>query len=445
MNNLEKSQLLRIFIARFLTRFGDQAWVFAVPLVIVGIYPHSLRPAAVYYLARCIGETLFAGRVSEIIDTHPRKFVVKLGIGIQFFGSLIAIIIVYFMSKKAETSAFFSSAQSILLFSGLIVMGILSSLGAILTEISVGQDWLPEILSQGELASANAMLKRLDLVAEVAAPFLAGLAFTFLAIPALAFGVIGIFNVVSFALEFYFLNAVLQSVGGSLNQKRVQPRTPKKRGFIALLKLNLSNVRELLRLESAPVIFAMVLLHFSVLSPHGVLMTAFLKSAWNVSEFNLSLLRGFGAIMGVISTFIFSKMVHKYGMFLTAQLGIHSQAIFLILSLLSFYLFDTIGALWFLICLVLSRIGLYLFSLSDKQYRQLTIPPQHRGRLNGTASSLNSFVSILLYSAASIFSDIQSFTYLCAISVGSVMFAVLVLSFFGNRGVTSCKNEVKSI
>lgn len=55
----------KMLIGRLLTRSGDQAWDFAVPLVLLQIFPGELRIAALYYLLVRIAMVLFLPRFSR--------------------------------------------------------------------------------------------------------------------------------------------------------------------------------------------------------------------------------------------------------------------------------------------------------------------------------------------------------------------------------------------
>ena len=49
----------KILLSRFLTRSGDQAWDFAVPLVLLTLFPSSQRIASIYFFAIKLGSVFF--------------------------------------------------------------------------------------------------------------------------------------------------------------------------------------------------------------------------------------------------------------------------------------------------------------------------------------------------------------------------------------------------
>src|SRR4051812_22037751 len=81
----------RILLSRLLTRSGDQAWDFAVPLTLVKLFPRSLQIAVLYYFLIRLGQVALAPRVGTAIDRWQRLTVAKAGIGLQVAGMLAGL------------------------------------------------------------------------------------------------------------------------------------------------------------------------------------------------------------------------------------------------------------------------------------------------------------------------------------------------------------------
>ena len=77
------SNQIKILLSRFLTRFGDQAWDFAIPLVLISLFPGQLQNVAGYYLVSKIAQFFINPIVLRWIDHLPRLRVYQLGIGSQ--------------------------------------------------------------------------------------------------------------------------------------------------------------------------------------------------------------------------------------------------------------------------------------------------------------------------------------------------------------------------
>jgi iron-regulated transporter 1 len=172
------------------------------------------------------------------------------------------------------------------------------------------------------------------------------------------------------------------------------------------------------------------------LSPHGVLLAAFLKGGWNISEPLIGLFRGGGALFGLISTWLFPLVLRKMGLIKSSRFFIQFQSLMVILALLCFYSEYKLG---FLVFILFSRIGLYGFSLGETQIRQEGIPEHVRGEINGFASALTSIATICLYGSGAIITSVHDFHILINLSVAVVMLSALIFTIWslGKRSVPS--------
>lgn len=80
----------KILLGRLLTRSGDQAWEFAVPLTLLKIFPDQIRVAAGYYLVIKLLHFLITPRLSRIVDQKSRIKVAYSGVSLQLIGVLLA-------------------------------------------------------------------------------------------------------------------------------------------------------------------------------------------------------------------------------------------------------------------------------------------------------------------------------------------------------------------
>src|SRR3954465_9422695 len=85
----------RILVSRFLTFSGDQAWDFAVPLVLLKILPGQLKVAALYFLGVRLFHILLLPRISALIDRTARPRILKIGLTLQATGVLIGMVCVF--------------------------------------------------------------------------------------------------------------------------------------------------------------------------------------------------------------------------------------------------------------------------------------------------------------------------------------------------------------
>jgi len=83
----------KILLSRFLTRFGDQAWDFAVPLVLIQLFPGQIQLISFLYLFSKFVQIFKGPSFQKKIDHNDRISIYKIGIGYQ----TIAMILMWFL------------------------------------------------------------------------------------------------------------------------------------------------------------------------------------------------------------------------------------------------------------------------------------------------------------------------------------------------------------
>lgn len=412
----------RLLLSRFLTRAGDQAWDFAVPLTLVKLFPETLQIAAVYYLCIRAGQVLLAPRIGRLIDRWQRVTVVSCGIGLQTVGMLLALAIIFTM-VQLDVSGAIGDTRFLLLFGLLAAFGLASSLGALIMEIAVANDIVPAVIKTSELATVNSRLKQIDLATEVGSPIVAGilLSMAWPAVPLAGFALVAAWNVLSFLPEYLLVRSVLTSVPALL----AKPVGAEKDIGASLLKRLSAGWRHFFAQPIMPAMVAYSFLWLSVLSPHGVLLTAFLKGGWHVSEVAIGVFRGAGAVFGLGATYLYPILTRRMGMLRASRTFITFQAACLIAALFFFHSGATAA---FLAAVLLSRVGLYGFDLGETQLRQTAIPETLRGEVNAFAAALTSVATLGLYGAGAIFTSAEDFYILVYSSVGFVCLGAVIFS-----------------
>lgn len=412
-----------LLLSRLLTRSGDQAWDFALPISLVALFPSQFSLIAVIFLASKLGQFLFQPFLSGIIDHWKRSHTAYFGTILQLLSIVIAASCINAMMNISHTlGAGHDYSKIWFLITGIVSASIFSALGSGVMDISVGNDWIPTLVEPKELAKVNSRLKQIDLLTEVLSPVLAGflLSLSDASNPLLGFYIVALWNVLSFIPEMFLLRLVFQKAE-SLQLKSVSG----SRLSSGIIKATLKGWRGFSAHPSAPMMLAYALLWLSALSPHGVLLTSFLKGGWHLSEMTLGFFRGFGAIFGLAATFIFPKFVQRMGVLKASFVFILLQAMMLLLAF-PFYIAKTANGMVFLFLILISRIGLYGFSLGEMEIRQRTIPLGQRGQINGVAAALTSFATLILFGIGSLISTHEQFVWLVLLSILSVNLAAFV-------------------
>lgn len=412
------SNQFKILLSRFLTRFGDQAWDFAIPLVLISLFPGQLQNVAGYYLISKVAQFFINPIVLRWIDHLSRDKVYQLGIGSQTLSVLVTWLVILFYGHDLKMShdLFFWTV-----YLTLAIMGVIGSLGATLMEVSVGYDLAADQIHKDELSVFNSRLKRIDLFTEVTAPILAGL---LLMIPqhdglSIGFSVIALLNFITFVPEYLLLSSVTG---------KHKTKSPQFEGFqmnpVQEFKMGFQYFKE--NSYVVPML-AYAFLWLSVLSPHGVLLSGYLKDSAQISELQISIFRGFGAFFGMIPTFLFPVLSKKFGLIKTSKILLGFQAICVVIAAVSFQHGGAQSLIIFLVMILFSRIGLYGFSIAESEARQLYIPANLRGRINGVGVSMTSFATLILFGIGTLLPQSNNFSILIWISTISVLIGYFVL------------------
>ncbi len=411
----------RILLSRLLTRSGDQAWDFAVPLVLVSLLANGIQAAALYFLALRFGQVLLAPHVGMLVDRWPRLKAAKVGIGAQVLFMLAGLGLVLGVAAGEGGPASLPLLSVWFVLLGLAGLG--ASLGSLVTEIAVANDIVPTVIAAADLPAVNSRLKQIDLATEVGAPVLAGLllAASPAQLPYLGFALVAVWNVASFLPEYLLVRSVIL-MRPELQSKRLAAHPVQRASLASRLT---SGWRDFLRQPIMPAMLAYALLWLSVLSPHGILLAAFLKKGWSVPEPMIGLFRGSGAFFGLAATYLFPMAERHFGLLAASRAFIAFQTAMVALALVFFHSHGE-GRLLFLGFVLLSRIGLYGFSIGETQIRQIGIPEDKRGHVNGFAAALTSIATLGLYGAGAVFAASDEFFVLVYGSVAAVGLAALV-------------------
>ena len=412
------STSFKILFSRFLTRFGDQAWDFAIPLVLISIFPGQLQNVAGYYLISKVAQFFLNPIILRWIDHLPRATIYKLGIGSQTFAVLVTWILITQFQRTLEIH---DVAYFWLVYLSLGLVGIIGSLGSTLMEISVGYDLAADLVPKENLATFNSHLKRIDLFTEVTAPIFAG---AVLLIPNgsvlnVGFTIIALLNFITFVPEYLLLSSIkeLANIKGRQEVKL----------YVNPIQEFKSGIKDFNDSKFVVPMVAYAFLWLSVLSPHGVLLAGYLKDGNKLSEFHISIFRGMGAFFGMIPTFIFPVMNKKWGLIFTSKLFLGFQAICVLVGAI-FLSMNTDNSIYlFLLMILLSRIGLYGFSIGEAEARQIFIPSHLRGRINGVGVSLTSFATLILFAFGTLMPTSSDFSILVWTSTSSVLIGYLIL------------------
>lgn len=408
----------KILLSRFLTRFGDQAWDFSLPLVLISIFPGQLQNVAGYFLISKLAQFFLNPLILRWIDHLPRTQIYKIGIGSQTLAVFFTWILI---SQYSSILQFEKNTSFWLVYLLLGFIGIIGSLGAILMEISVGYDLAADQVEKSELPLFNSRLKRIDLFTEVTAPIFAGAVMLLPNMQSvnIGFSIVALLNLLTFIPEYILLSSIKGLADFTKTQNQSLYVNP-----VQEFKAGISEFKDS---RFVVPMLAYAFLWLSVLSPHGVLLSGYLKDGDKLSEFQISIFRGLGAFFGMIPTFAFPYFQTQFGLFKASKIFLGLQAGCVLIAALAFQLNTALGLYLFLIMILFSRIGLYGFSIGESEARQLFIPSPLRGRINGVGVSLTSFATLILFFIGTLLPTTTDFGILVWISAISVLVGYVIV------------------
>ena len=396
-----------LVLARFLTRAGDHGWGLAVPLALMIAFPGTFRAIAAYYLVTRLAVVIAMPLIGRWIDESDRLGIVRVGIGLQLVGVTSAATLFSALGPQAPAWG----------LPALIASGVVAQVGATIMGVVLPGRWVPALCTGEGLSEINSRLKQSDLISEVASPVAAGslmaLAST-AAAPYRGFHVVALANLVSFALEYSLLARVYRANPELALRTRPDAAPP------GSAPLSSGAVRTFLAQPTLPVMLAYGLLWFTVLTPHGALLTSFLKSEWHLDERWLGLVRGIGALCGLAPTLFFARVRAALGTRVTAATCIAVQFAALVVACLALSAGTTGSATVFVVALMVSRFGLYGFVLAELQIFQERVPDAVRGRVGAAALAYDNALGLAVYAFALVVSDPASFPVLAWASCAAV-------------------------
>jgi len=168
-----------------------------------------------------------------------------------------------------------------------------------ISSVAVKKDWVPAIWppSDPTLASVNTAMANIDLAAEIGGPLAAGMALLSLGESG-GFVCVGLANVFTFGVELLLLGRVFVH-HAQLSAPKPASADDRSAACGPLGGLLAAWPAFLAHPSGVPLlVISYALLYFTVLSPHGVVLTAYLQTR-DLSPPALATFRALGALSGV--------------------------------------------------------------------------------------------------------------------------------------------------
>ncbi|KAK9817605.1 hypothetical protein WJX74_011025 [Apatococcus lobatus] len=441
--------LTALYCSHGLSAWGQRMWEFDVGLVLLQLQPGSLRLVSIFGLADGGLQGLLGGAVGAYIDRRPRLNAARnmyllqnVAVGLSAVAAWLAL----GLQQGSQSALLFWSCVILL-----IALGSISSLGALGATVSVEKEWT-KALCQGDskrLSQVNAGMRRIDLSCSIAAPIAAGFLMTMASTRAavmrsgqylhgapkehqkeLELQALGVFSA-------GYTNPAAAAAAAAAGLANHPPTHSMGSHLLSAARAWLQSLwgswRAYWTQPTFAAAIALALLYLTVLSL-GLLMTAYIKDQ-GLTEAELAVERGLGALTGILATFTFPPMSSRLGLDRSGLIGVWAQLAVLFVTVMpafgpaSWPLHAGLGRARLLLAgLVLSRWGLWSFDLAVTQMMQERIACSQLGAVSGVQSALQSLLQSLSYIPTLVVSELNSFKWLMLASLGTVLMAALTYS-----------------
>lgn len=426
-----------IFASHSLTTVFATAWEFSLPLALLFAYARGtlLAPASLT-LAQTVTSMFLGPCVGRQADSMERQSAMRIARVVQVSGTAASIAGLWVLAALDGDSP---AVLALVLFGAA-----LETLGALVTKSALKKDWVPTLYDGEQLSKVTYALSNVSQLAAILGPFLGSAALsTTTRAGSLKSGVllVGIVAIVA-ELPAQLILERLYSSSPALRRPRERV-DEEERAVMGAWQAWISQPS-----GSAFLTVSFSLLFFTVLAPHGAVLTAYLASA-GVDPFAISTFRAAGAGAGLAGMYLFSRatattsdlpderelpgsvsaarVLSLRRASAIALVGQASAALVATLSLNSQQQYT--GLFVFMIAVVCSRAGLYAYDVGYLELQQILVDEPDRTACSGVEAALCGAAefSIAVITLV-LFSDTAHFQQLSAASAIAVLASFVVFS-----------------
>ncbi|XP_024529777.1 solute carrier family 40 member 3, chloroplastic isoform X2 [Selaginella moellendorffii] len=413
--------------------FMERVWRFGLPAVI-SLLSDTLLPVA---MLSFVGQlVIFVGGpcVGAFMDSMPRPASFNFLSIVQTFSMVVSAAVVVFALRGGAATA---STTGLLLkpwFIILMTFGALERLAGLACGVAFERDWVVQLAGSNRslaLANANAILRRVDLVCEIAGPLLFGILLSRYT-PVKCICIAAVAMVTSLPLLIYLVHCTYKLSKGVLDRPKTRNWTESKgyqdqsseEGFRAIKRGWIQYLSQ----PILPASVAYVLLYFNAVLGPGSLMTSFLTQQ-GLNPSIIGSFRGMCALMGFVATFVSSAVIGKLGVLKAGLTALVFQAGLLALAVAVYWSTQVkhqAALITFLVLIVVSRLGFWVYDMVDAQVFQTAVPISQANLVGTTEVSLASLAELVMMGVAIVASEVNHFGGLSALSMVAVVGAAAI-------------------
>jgi len=402
-------------------------------------------PAASLALVETLAAFFFGPYIGVWIDKTSRLLTMRLAVVAQNLALLAASACFYafiWLELASEGAVPVQKPKFWVTMNLLYFTAGINSVSFLADSVSLKKIWVPAICGANSksLRSANATMKRINLICEIGGPLTFGCLLSFLpeknTIPTSLICVV-IFNLCCLIPQLIILQNIFVRVSSLQQPPTSEPKSVSNPLLTAFWGWG-SYANHHVFLASLSYSF----LYVTVLSP-GVLMTSFLNY-WSISQWEIAVFRGLCAVTGILATVLANPVMEKFGVVNAGIIFSWIQWAFLVPSCIAAFL-PSQGYNWgiylFMAMVILSRMGLWGFDLVEVNIMQTRVLKTEAGKINAVEYSATQFASLIPY-ICGIFSNNPNFFVWLVLGSAIAVFSAAVL--FSYWAVNISRNFVGS-
>ncbi|KAF4663154.1 hypothetical protein FOL46_004890 [Perkinsus olseni] len=433
------SPFLRLYVSHALSTFGDRIWQFAVPLMLVDIFPFTLLPTAIFVFFTGLSKAVLLPLLGRLVDSTDRLRVAKIGSFVQNGGIAISMLLLYALDVLTDSRSRHPwTFGSVLLFGIFLIVGVTGDVISSVATINVEKNWVMIIvedmcasdptINPVELQThLNSIMRRVDLTAKMTSPLVIGLLLT----GGRSTVVRGLLAVGGWSiLTAWPVYALWRGVYDTYPGLRVKPvptldDTPARNNLLAVLW------RSWKMYSRDPVFLASLsfcFLHFTVLSDHHPLTTAFLAEE-NMSALALGIARAAGSVTGILATAVWPTVVETCNDDNVRAGSLALWAFWGCVTLIAveFAFHTPIETVFMLTMIVISRLFLWQVDLFNVAIIQRFVPQNERSEITATQVATCQLLEMLMGLFGMLLSRPADFKYLVWLSAGGISASLALL------------------
>lgn len=436
-----------LYLSHFLSTWNARVLEYGAVLFLAELAPGTFLPLSLYAQLRSLSAVLLSNKIGSYIDSTNRLKVVRNSIVYQRLAVMATCGLFWVMAglhKDEEGGS--KQPQRMgegfsLTLGALIALACVERLCATMNLVSVERDWVV-VIADGDnelLRSLNARMRRIDLFCKLVGPLAISYLdawFSLVDVVALLL----VWNLISMFVEYHTILQVYNFYPLLHEPKEAPPshaseatRHPIKWLYHNVLKGFVFYVKHALFLPS----FALSLLYMTVLS-FGPQMVAFLLFQGR-SPIEVGLMRTVSVIVELATTFIAPPIMGKAGPtrsglgFVYWQALALGVAVYFSYPLLSSTARVSTGALYLVVGVILSRIGLWGFDLCVQIIIQAGVEPANRAVFSSVEAAFQSLFEMLSFLQTIVWASPHQFKYPVLISTGTTVVAAALFTVHACR------------